>query len=107
MKHRRVFNVTRTLRFQANLLLKFWGECAPIAIHLINRTPSRVLKGKTSYKVLYEHKPSYDHICVIRSLSFAQIHSKGKEKFASRSRKYIFVGHPLRKKGWKLYDLDT
>ena len=32
---------------------------------------------------------------------------KGSEKFASRSRRCIFVGYPYEKKAWKLYDLDT
>ena len=30
-----------------------------------------------------------------------------KDKFASRSRKCIFVGYPFGKKGWRLYDLES
>jgi len=67
--------------------------------HLINRTPSHVLEGKTPYKILYEQKPSYDHICVLGGLCFAQIRVNGEDKFATRSRNCIFVGHPFGQKG--------
>jgi len=40
-------------------------------------------------------------------LCFAHYKLKGKDKFASRSRKCLFVGYPRSQKGWKLYDLDT
>jgi len=30
-----------------------------------------------------------------------------KDKFASRSKRCIFLGYPFGKKGWKVYDLET
>ena len=75
--------------------------------YLINRTLSKLLKGKTPYEVLLGVKPHYDHIKVFGSLCFAQIRPKPKDKFAPRSQKCIFVGYPYDKKDWKLYDLET
>ena len=87
--------------------MKFWGECALTAAYLINRTPSKLLKGKTLYKVLFGVKPKYDHIKLFGSLCFASYRPKPKGKFAPRTRKCIFVGYPYGKKGWKLYNLET
>ena len=32
---------------------------------------------------------------------------KEKDKFVSWSQRYIIVGYPFEKKGWKVYELDT
>ena len=105
-KHRHILNVARALRFQANLPIEFWGECVLTAAYLINRTPSMVLKGMTPYERLYNEKPSYNHVKVLGSLCYAHDQSHKGDKFASRSRRCVFIGYPYGKKGWRLYDLE-
>ena len=75
--------------------------------YLINRTPSKILNGKTPYEVLFGVKPSYDHVKMFGCLCYAHLKSRSKDKFAPRSRKCIFIGYPYGKKGWKVYDLET
>ena len=106
-KHRHILNVARALRFQGNLPLSFWGECIMTAGYLINRTPTPLLNGKTPYEVLNGKPPSYDHLRVFGSLCYAHNQGWKGDKFATRSKKCVFVGYPHGKKGWKLFDLDT
>ncbi|PNX93517.1 retrovirus-related Pol polyprotein from transposon TNT 1-94 [Trifolium pratense] len=105
-KHRHILNVARALRFQAQLPIEFWGECALAACYLINRTPTKTLSGKTPYELLYGKAPSLEHLRVVGCLAYAHNqHHKG-DKFATRSRKCVFVGYPYGTKGWRMYDLE-
>ncbi|KAK3029325.1 hypothetical protein RJ639_038423 [Escallonia herrerae] len=104
-KHRHILEVAQALRFQANLLIEFWGECVLTAAHLINRTPSAILKHKTPYELLFQKVPSYSHLRVFGYLCYA--HTKSADTFAPRSRRCVFLGYPSGKKGWRVYDLET
>ncbi|GAU48759.1 hypothetical protein TSUD_281100 [Trifolium subterraneum] len=106
-KHRHILNVARALRFQGNLPISFLGECILTAEYLINRTPTPLLNGKCPYEVLNGKPPTYEHLRVFGSLCYAHNQGRKGDKFASRSRKCVFVGYPHGKKGWKLFDLDT
>lgn len=105
-KHRHILNVSRALLFQGSLPTKFWGEAVMTATHLINRTPSAVLQGRTPYELLYGEKPCYDRLRVFGSLCYTHLRLRDKDKFGPRSRHCIFVGYPYNQKGWKVYDID-
>nr|GMC80250.1 Retrovirus-related Pol polyprotein from transposon TNT 1-94 [Ipomoea batatas] len=64
---------------------------------------SNFLCGNSSTKCL----PSYNTIRVFGCLCFAHNQKAKGDKFASKSRKCIFVGYPFGKKGWKLFDLES
>lgn len=86
--------------------MELW-ECVLGAVYLINKTPSKVLKGKTPYEVLFGQPPSIAHICVFGCLCYGHNQNRDRDKFASRSRKCIFVGYPFGKKGWRVYDIEN
>ncbi|GKV19001.1 hypothetical protein SLEP1_g29301 [Rubroshorea leprosula] len=106
-KHRHLLNVARALRFQANLPISFWGECALTAAYLINYTPTPLLDGKTPYELLFGKSPTYSHLKVFGCLCYARQSPLPSDKFSSRSTKCVFIGYPHGKKGYRVFDLDT
>jgi len=100
-KHRHILNVTRALRFQANLPIQFWGECVLTTAYLTNRTPSKLLKGRSPHEILFDCKPSYSDKQVFGTLCFARYDPRVKDKFVSGSKRCIFLGYPFGKRDGK------
>lgn len=57
--------------FQANLPVEFQGECVLSAVHLINRTPSGVLRKKTTFEIIYGHAPVFKVLRTFECLAFS------------------------------------
>ncbi|GJV86785.1 ribonuclease H-like domain-containing protein [Tanacetum coccineum] len=66
------------------------------------RLPSSVLKGKSPYELVFNKKPSLNHLKVFGSLCFATI-LNSHDKFSSRAEKYVLIGYSSFKKGYKLF----
>ena len=97
-KHRHILNIARALRFQAHLLIEFWGECILAAGYLINRTPSSILGGLIPYEKIHGKLPTYDHLKLFGSLCYAHNQETNGDKFAPRGRRCVFMGCPYGKR---------
>lgn len=86
---------------------EFWSYCILTIGYLINRTPSMILKGKSPFEMLYDRLPLMNHLRIFGYLCYVHNQHHGGDKFASRSKRSVFLGYPFGKKRWKVYDLDT
>ncbi|EOY09882.1 Uncharacterized protein TCM_025251 [Theobroma cacao] len=105
-KHRHHLEVPRALRFQAHLLISFWGECVLTAAYLINHMPLIILQNKTPYEVLLRKSPTYDYLRSFGCLCYGHIINKPRDKFAPCAKPSVFVGYPSGQKGYRIYDLE-
>lgn len=105
-KHIHIFNIARACLFQGRLPVEFWGESVMTAAHIINRTPSPILDGKTPYELLHGKPPVFDLLRVFSCLCYAHRRARDKGKFGDRGRRCIFVGYPFGTKGWRLFDIE-
>lgn len=85
-KHCHILNVACACLFQSHLPRKFWGESILTANHLINRTPTKILQGKSPYEVLHGSRPSYSALRTFGCLCYAHYKAHDKDKFSERSR---------------------
>lgn len=106
-KHMHILNSACALRFQVNLPVEFWDFCALTAAYLINRTPTKLLQGKTPFEMIYHRSPPMDHLRVFGCVCYVHNQKHRGDKFESRSNQSIFIGYPFAKKGWRVYNLET
>jgi hypothetical protein len=106
-KHQHILNVARSFLFQSNVPLNMWTFCVQHAVHVINRTPSPLLKSKTPYELLFKVPPTLLHLRVFGCLSYATTLQAYRTKFDSRARKCVFIGYKDGTKGYILYDLHS
>ncbi|XP_075082323.1 uncharacterized protein LOC142166811 [Nicotiana tabacum] len=106
-KHRYLLETLRALLFHSHLPIKFLGDCVLTATYLINRFPSKLLNNKTPFELLFGQPPSYNHIKTFGCLCFTTVPKYHRDKFQPRADPCVFLGYPLAKKGYKLYNLKT
>lgn len=92
---------------EANLPIRFWGESILTTTHLINRTPSLLLKGKSPFEILSKRSPAYQDLRMFGCLCYARKVRRSTDKFEDRGTRCIFLGYPYGKKGWLVFDLQS
>ncbi|XP_070013240.1 uncharacterized protein [Nicotiana sylvestris] len=102
-KHRHILEVTRAIRFQAQIPIKFWGHCILVIVYLINRMPSAVIANIYSFERLHKRKSSLLHLRILGCLSFAKIVQEH-DKLMPRAKLSIHMGYLEFQKGYILYD---
>lgn len=104
---RTINNTIRTLLFQARLSPSYWVEALHTSVHLLNILPSTSIGNKVPFSVLFNKKPSYNHLKTFGCLCFPNINHSNLHKLAARSSPCLFLGYPTNHKGYRCLDLKT
>lgn len=98
-KHRHLLEIAHAIRFQANIPKRLLGECILTAACIINKIPSKVIKNKTTYQLVWKSKPRYEHMKIFWCLAYHKNTNTKGDKFALRGKPGIFLGYPQGTKG--------
>lgn len=105
-KHTHILEVTRAMRFQEQVPLRYRGHCVLAATYVINRLLGSVINFQTPYERLYGTPPVLSHLRTLGCLCFAKDLSVH-EKLMARSRMDMHMGYSEVQDGYILLDLSS
>jgi hypothetical protein len=97
--------MARCLLYEKKMPLKFWAEAVNISFYLLNHMATRVLRDITPYKILYDFKPSIDHLKVYDSPCYVLKPEATGRKLDQKTDIEILIGYNTKSKAYKIYDL--
>jgi len=92
---------------EANLPVQFWFHCLMAMMHVLNRSPTAALTGKTPHEAWHKKKPDVSHLRVWGCLAYVHTQKDKRKSFGSHMEKCIFIGYPAGYKGWQFYNPIT
>jgi hypothetical protein len=96
--------MARCLLKSKGVLGEFWGEAVSTAVYLLNRAPTKSLKGRTPFEAWHNRKPKVHHLRTFGCIANVKVAGPGVSKMSDRSIKMVFVGYETRTKGYRVYD---
>lgn len=106
-KHHHLIKTIVVLLQTSSMSHLFWGEAVLTTTYLINRLPSSILQGKSSYIVLFNTSLDYHSLRVFRCACYPWLKPYTTNKLEPRSRRCVFIEYPINIKGYKCYDMIT
>lgn len=67
--------------------------------------PTKVLKQKSPFELLYNTKPALQQLKAFGCLCFVSSNPVGRDKFMPRAHPCIFIGYPYGQKAYKVLNL--
>jgi hypothetical protein len=99
-----ILAIARALMLQMNVPKLFWADAVLTAAYLLNRMPSRILKGKSPFEMFFPGKNLFSvPPRVFGFVSFVHNHSPNRDKLDPRAHKCIFLGYSRTQKGYRCY----
>lgn len=106
-KHRHLVELGRSFLNNSGLPLKFWFDAIGSACFSINRLPSKMIKEKSPYEIIFGKIPDWTIQCQFGCSCFPLRLAQGGNKFDVNSSHSCFIGYSHIHKGYKCLDLST
>jgi hypothetical protein len=96
-----VVATARALLKQRGMPAEFWGEAIMIAVHLLNRSLTKNLEGKTPYEASHMHTPAVGHLRTFGCLAYVK-ELNTVSKLSDRSTSGVLISYA---EGVKVYHI--
>lgn len=106
-RNRTIGEMARSMMFEKEIPLKFWGEAVNTAIYLQNRCPTSAVEEKTPFEVFSGRKPGIKHLRIFGCICYSHVPAALRQKFDSKAEKGVFMGYGSCEKGYRVYILES
>jgi len=85
----------------------FWGEVVVTAVYLLNRSPTKSIKGMTPFEAWFGKKPSVHHLRTFGCIVYVKNTRPNLNKLEDRGKRMVFNGYEKGSKAYRAYDPTT
>ena len=96
--------MARSMTKAKGMLARFWGEAVTTAVFILNRVPTKALKGVTSFETWYGRNLSVSFLRTFGCISNIRKMKPVLTKLEDRSTPMVLMGYEEGTKAYRLYD---
>jgi hypothetical protein len=106
-RNQTVVEMARCMMKSKGVPAELWAEAVKVAVHVLNRSPTRALQGVTPYEKWHKKKPNVSYLRVFGCVTHVKVVGPGVKKLDDRSVPMVFVGYEDGAKAYRLYNPAT
>lgn len=103
-KNRTIMNMVRCMLSEKKIPKGFWPEAVNWTVHVLNRSPTLIVKNMTPEEAWSGIKPSVEHFRVFGCVSHVHILDAKRTKLEDKSFSCVLLGVSEESKAYRLYD---
>ena len=103
-KNRTIMNMVRAILSEKEVPKSFWADAVQWANHVLNRSPTTIVKDMTPEEAWSGNKPSVEHFRVFGCVGYAHVPEVKRTKLDDRSVKCVMIGYSSESKAYKMFD---
>ncbi|CAL2238396.1 unnamed protein product [Prunus armeniaca] len=103
-KNHTILNMVRSMQTKSCIPKSFWPEAVNWGIHILNRSPTFVVRDLTPEEAWSGRKPAVGYFKVFGCIAYARIPDEKMKKLDDKGEKCVFLGTSEVSKGYKLFN---
>jgi hypothetical protein len=103
-RNQTIVGMARSMLKAKGVLATFWGEAVSMAVFILNRSPTKSLKGKTPFEAWHGRKLDVSFLRTFGCVGHVKETRPGLAKLADRSTPMVLLGYEAGSKAYRLCD---
>jgi len=103
-RNQTVVGMARSMLKAKRMPAVFWGEAVSMAVFILNRAPTKSLKGTTPFEAWHGWKPGVSFFRIFGCVGHVKKTKPNLSKLEDKSTPMVFLGYERDSKAYRLYD---